>query len=54
MIGVAIAGFLGVRAVFGAVALLYCIAAILAVWGLPKGREKGRSELIKGQRAVGG
>lgn len=35
MIGVAIAGFLGVRAVFGAIAVLYFISALLAVWGLP-------------------
>jgi DHA1 family multidrug resistance protein-like MFS transporter len=49
MIGVSIAMWLGLRAVFGAIAMLYLIAALLALWGLPRnvtchtpGRETGR------------
>ena len=42
MIGVGVAGLLGVRAVFGAIAMLYFIATLLALWGLPKGSGKGR------------
>jgi DHA1 family multidrug resistance protein-like MFS transporter len=36
MLGVSIAAWFGVRMVFGAAALLYLTAALLAVWGLPK------------------
>ena len=36
MIGVSIAVWLGFRAVFGAISLLYLIAAMLALWGLPR------------------
>jgi DHA1 family multidrug resistance protein-like MFS transporter len=36
MIGVFIAMWLGLRAVFGAVSLLYLTAGALAVWGLPR------------------
>jgi DHA1 family multidrug resistance protein-like MFS transporter len=35
MIGVSIAMWLGLRAVFGAISLLYLTAALLALWGLP-------------------
>jgi DHA1 family multidrug resistance protein-like MFS transporter len=36
MIGVSIAMWLGLRAVFGAISLLYLTAALLALWGLPR------------------
>jgi len=36
MIGVSIAMWLGFRAVFGAISLLYLTAAMLALWGLPR------------------
>jgi DHA1 family multidrug resistance protein-like MFS transporter len=36
MIGVSIAMWLGFRAVFGAISLLYLTAAALAIWGLPR------------------
>ena len=36
MIGVSIAMWLGLRAVFGAISLLYLTAAMLALWGLPR------------------
>jgi DHA1 family multidrug resistance protein-like MFS transporter len=36
MIGVSIAMGLGLRAVFGAISLLYLSAALLALWGLPR------------------
>jgi predicted MFS family arabinose efflux permease len=36
MIGVSGAVWLGFRAVFGAIALLYLIAAVLALWWLPR------------------
>jgi len=36
MIGVSIAMWLGLRAVFGAISLLYLTAASLALWGLPR------------------
>ena len=36
MIGVSVAVWLGFRAVFGAISLLYLIAAVLALWGLPR------------------
>ena len=36
LLGVSIAAWFGVRMVFGAAALLYLTAALLAVWGLPK------------------
>jgi hypothetical protein len=36
MIGVSIAMWLGLRAVFGAISLLYLTAASLAIWGLPR------------------
>jgi DHA1 family multidrug resistance protein-like MFS transporter len=36
MIGVSIAVWLGFRAVFGAISLLYLTAALLALWGLPR------------------
>jgi DHA1 family multidrug resistance protein-like MFS transporter len=36
MIGVSIAMWLGLRAVFGAISILYLAAAILALWGLPR------------------
>ena len=36
MIGVSIAVGLGFRAVFSAISLLYLIAAVLALWGLPR------------------
>ena len=36
MIGVSIGLWLGLRAVFGAAALLYFTAAMLALWGLPR------------------
>ena len=45
MIGVSIAMWLGFRAVFGAISLLYLTAAMLALWGLPHAvacREPGR------------
>jgi MFS transporter, DHA1 family, multidrug resistance protein len=36
MIGVSIAAWIGFRAVFGAISLLYLAAAALALWGLPR------------------
>jgi DHA1 family multidrug resistance protein-like MFS transporter len=36
MIGVSIAVWLGFRAVFGAISLLYLLAAVVALWGLPR------------------
>ena len=36
LLGVGTAAWLGVRAVFGAAALLYLMAGLLAAWGLPK------------------
>ena len=45
MIGVSIAMWLGFRAVFGAISLLYLTAAMLALWGLPRAvvcRDPGR------------
>jgi DHA1 family multidrug resistance protein-like MFS transporter len=36
MVGVSIAMWLGFRAVFGAISLLYLAAAFLALWGLPR------------------
>jgi DHA1 family multidrug resistance protein-like MFS transporter len=45
MIGVSIAMWMGFRAVFGAISLLYLTAAVLALWGLPRAvacREPGR------------
>jgi DHA1 family multidrug resistance protein-like MFS transporter len=46
MIGVSVAMWLGLRAVFGAISLLYLTAAVLALWGLPRAvagcRDAGR------------
>jgi len=45
MVGVSIAMWLGFRAVFGAISLLYLTAAMLALWGLPRAvacRDPGR------------
>jgi predicted MFS family arabinose efflux permease len=36
MIGVSVAVWLGFRAVFGAISLLYLIAAVVALWALPR------------------
>jgi DHA1 family multidrug resistance protein-like MFS transporter len=41
LLGVSIAAWFGVRMVFGAAALLYLTAALLAVWGLPKRNHTG-------------
>ncbi|MFZ7125449.1 MAG: MFS transporter [Desulfobacterales bacterium] len=44
MLGVAIAMWLGYRAVFAAAALLYLFTALLAMWGLPRAADACRPE----------